>query len=440
MLQFIIDDLPTNASVVARISGRFNDLAERLANIYRVDLKRRGPMNNDKLSRRAFLRNTSLTTMGTIAGFAQGGGPASLGAKKDVFVRRSNRENIDATKILNYNPKMGYRRLGKTNLMISEVSLGGHWRAPWRDRSGGWWWGKFVKEEVPDDVAKNRTEVVSRAIDCGMNYLDITGAEECLCYGAALKGRRDKMIVGADDSKLCPRRDENCNVKAQLYNVEECLRHIKTDCLDIWRVQAKMDGTNTDADVEVMLEAFQKLHKAGKVLHFGISSHSRPWAQHVIEKYPEVEMFIFPCTAKTKEKGESPVMDNIEEVNAGYGPENKSIFQSLREHDVGLITIKPFFGGSLLKSYDKPKIGVGSKEDNDLARLTLQCILNLNDAITSVMPGLSTIYEVDNAVRASYTRPLAMMAADRDWLVGVTEQRWAKLPGEYTWLQEWEIV
>jgi len=440
MLQFIIDDLPTNASVVPCISGRCYDFAERLGNIYRVDLKRIGPMNNDKLSRRAFLRNTSLTTVGTIAGFAQGGGPASLGAKKDVFVRHSNRENIDATKILNYNPKMGYRRLGKTNLMISEVSLGGHWRAPWRDRSGGWWWGKFVKEEVPDDVAKNRTEVVSRAIDCGMNYLDITGAEECLCYGAALKGRRDKMIVGADDSKLCPRRDENCNVKAQLYNVEECLRHIKTDYLDIWRVQAKMDGTNTDADVEVMLEVFQKLHKAGKVLHFGISSHSRPWAQHVIEKYPEVEMFIFPCTAKTKEKGEPPVMDNVEEVNAGYGPENKSIFQSLREHDVGLITIKPFFGGGLLESYDKPKIGVGSKEDNDLARLTLQCILNLNDAITSVIPGLSTIYEVDNAVQASYTRPLAMMAADRDWLMEVTEQRWAKLPGEYTWLQEWEIV
>lgn len=201
-----------------------------------------------------------------------------------------------------------------------------------------------------------------------------------------------------------------------------------------------MDGTNTDADVEVMLEAFHKLHKAGKVLHFGVSSHSRPWAQHVIEKYPEVETFIFPCTAKTKEKGEPATRDNIEEVNAGYGPENKSIFQSLREHDVGLITIKPFFGGSLLKSYDKPKIGVGSKEDNDLARLTLQCILNLNDAITSVIPGLSTIYEVDNAVRASYTRPLAMMAADRDWLVQVTEQRWAMLPQEYTWLQDWEIV
>ncbi|MHC4462597.1 MAG: aldo/keto reductase [Planctomycetota bacterium] len=387
-------------------------------------------MKNDKLSRRNFIRNTSLMAAGTVAGALAGRAHASKRTSKA----------LDTSKILNYNPKMKYRRLGKTGLIISEVSLGGHWRAPWRDRSGGWWWGKFVRGQVPADVAKNRTEVVSRAIDCGMNYLDITGAEECLCYGAALKGRREKMIVGADDSKLCPRRDEYCNVKAQLHNVEECLRHFGTDYLDIWRVQAKMDGTNTDADVEVCIEAFRKLHKAGKVRHFGISSHSRPWAQHVIEKYPQVEMFIFPCTAKTRQKGKPPTKDNVEEVMTSYGPEHRSIFQSLREQDVGLITIKPFFGGKLLKTNDKPKLGVGNKQDNDLVRLTLQCILNISDAITAVIPGLSTIYEVDNAARASYTRPLAMTQADKEWLMRMTDRRWAMLPAEYTWLRDWQAV
>ena len=389
-------------------------------------------MSNDNVSRRTFIQNTSLASAATIAAALTKSAPAA-GLSND-------KKKIDTSKILNYNPKMGYRRLGKTGLIISEVSLGGHWRAPWRDRSGGWWWGKFTNEQVPEDVAKNRTEVVSKAIDCGMNYLDITGAEECLCYGTALKGRREKMIVGADDSKLCPRHDEYCNVPAQIHNVEECLRRFGTDHLDIWRVQAKMDGTNTDADVDVVIEAFQKLHTAGKVKHLGISSHSRPWAQHVIEKYPQFEMFIFPCTAKTRQKDRPATKDNIEEVNPGYGPDNKSIFQSLQEHDVGLITIKPFFGGSLLKTYDKPKLGVGSKEDNDLARLTIQCILNLNEAVTSVIPGLSTVYEVDNAARASYTRPLGQTAADKEWLQRITDERWAALPLQYTWLRDWKIV
>jgi len=390
-------------------------------------------MSNDNLSRRSFIQKASMATAGTVAGALAGKGQAS--AKAGV-----KKTKIDTSKILNYNPKMHYRRLRKTNLMISEISLGGHWRAPWRDRRGGWWWGKSIKNGISDKIAKNRTDVVSKAIDCGMNYLDITGAEECIAFGTALKGRRKKMIVGADDSQLCPRHDEFCNVKAQIHNVEECLLNIGTDYLDIWRIQAKMDGANTDADVEVMIEAFQKLHKAGKVLHLGISSHSRPWAQHVIEKYPEVEMFIFPCTAKTKEKGKLPTRENIEERNAGYGPDSKSIFKSLKEQDVGLITIKPFFGGRLLKSNDKPKTGAGNKEDNDLVRLTLQCILNLNDAITAVIPGLSTVYEVENAARASYMRPLGLTAADKEWLMSKTDKRWVLLPQEYLWLRDWQIV
>jgi len=389
-------------------------------------------MKDSELSRRNFIRDTSIAAAATVAGALSGNARAAAD--------QNARKKPDTSKILNYNPKMGYRRLGKTNLVISEVSLGGHWRAPWRDRNGGWWWGKFANEEVPQNVARNRTEVVSAAIDAGMNYLDITGAEECLCYGAAMNRRREKMIVGADDSKLCPRRDEYCNVKSQIHNVEECLRHFGTDYLDIWRVQAKMDGTNTDADIEAVIEAFDKLHKQGKARHLGVSSHSRPWAQHVIEKYPQIEMFIFPCTAKTTEKAKPPTKDNIQEVDNRYGPDKKSVFQSLRDHDVGLITIKPFFGGSLFKNHGKVKLGVGSKEDNELAKLTIQCILNLNDAITSVIPGLSTVYEVDNAARASYTLPLGQTAAEKKWLDSITEEQWANLPRQYTWLRDWQTV
>jgi predicted aldo/keto reductase-like oxidoreductase len=390
-------------------------------------------MNKDKLSRRSFIRKASMATAGTVAGALAGKGRVSAKAG-------DTKTKIDTSKILNYNPKMQYRRLGKTNLMISEVSLGGHWRAPWTTRMGGWWWGKNIKKGISDKITKNRTDVVSKAIDCGMNYMDITGAEECIAFGTALKGRREKMYVGADDSQLCPRHDEFCNVKAQIHNVEECLRNFGTDYLDIWRIQAKMDGTNTDADVEMMIEAFQKLHKAGKAKHLGISSHSRPWTQHVIEKYPQVEMFLFPCTARTKEKGKPPVAENIEERNPGDEPEAKSVFQSLRDNDVGLITIKPFFGGGLLKTHDKIKTGAGDKEDNDLVRLTLQCILNLNDAITAVIPGLSTVYEVENAAMASYTRPLGQTAADKKWLEQMTDQRWAVLTQDYAWLHDWQVV
>lgn len=385
-------------------------------------------MDRDRLSRRTFLRNTSVMAAGAVAGALAGKGCTSAKLAKST----------DTSKILNYNANMGYRQLGKTNLMISEVSLGGHWK----NREAGRYWDHFANEEVPGDVARNRTEVISACIDAGINYLDITTAAECLCYGEALKGRRGKMYVGADIHNLGPRGSDRCNVKSQTHNVEECLRLLQTDYLDIWRPQAKTDGTNTDAEVEALIETFQKLHKAGKVLHLGMSSHSRPWLEHVLETFTEFEMVIFPCSATTREKGKPLNKHNIEEVDPGHGDQTQSIFQAVKKYDIGVVTIKPYFGGDLFDSYGKDKFpvkGSGSKVENDLARLTLQCIL-ANEAITAAVPGLSTIYEVDNAARASYTRSLEMTAAEKDWVTRITERRWAALPQEYTWLHDWKVV
>lgn len=392
-------------------------------------------MKNDKLSRRAFMRNTSMAAAGTVAGALAGKGQAET---KSCCSGPGPAPSSSAS-ILNYNQKMHYRRLGKTGLMVSEVSLGGHWK----NRNAGRYWDSFANEKVPADVARNRSDVISASIDCGINYLDITTAAECLCYGVALKGRREKMYVGADIHNLGPRNSSFCNVKSQTHNVDTCLRMLQTDYLDIWRPQAQMNGSNTDAEIESLIETFQKLHKAGKVRHLGISSHSRPWFEHVIGKYPEFEMLIFPCSAKTKVKGKSPTKDNIVEVNPGYGSDQtQSIFQRVIEKDVGVVTIKPYFGGSLFKSIGKvkfPVMGVGSKEENDMARLTLQCIL-ANEAITAAVPGLSTVYEVENAARASYTRLLGVTAAEKEWLMRITDERWANLPQEYAWLRDWEVV
>jgi aryl-alcohol dehydrogenase-like predicted oxidoreductase len=346
-------------------------------------------------------------------------------------------QKVDSSKILNFHPKMHYRRLGKSGLVFSEVSLGGHWK----NRNAGRYWDKFANNEVPQDVAKNRTEVISACIDNGINYLDITTAAECLSYGVALKGRREKMHVGADIHNLGPRKSALCNVKDQTFNVDQCLRMLQTDYLDIWRPQAKTSGGNTDAEVEVLIETFQKLHKAGKARHLGISSHSRPWLTHVIKKYPEFEMIIFPCTAKTIEKGKAPIRDNVEEVNPGHGSDTtQSIFQIVREQNVGVVTIKPFFGGNLFEGKVAfPVLGVGSKDENDLARLTLQCILS-NNSITASVPGMTTVYEVENAARASYTRQLVISPAEKKWLESKTDKQWAALPQEYVWLHDWEVV
>lgn len=389
-------------------------------------MKTAKPTDANTFSRRTFIRNAPIAA-GAIAGALSGKGCTSEKVCKPA----------DTSKILNYNPKMGYRRLGRTGLMISEVGLGGHWK----DRAGDRYWDEFANDEVPADVAKNRIEVISACIDAGINYLDIGTSAECLAYGVALKGRRDKMIIGADDYKLSPRQPENCTVDKLTFDIDQCCRRLQTDYLDIWRAKADMYGQSTDAHVETMVETFQKARKAGKVRHFAISSHRRPWLEHVIETFGQVEMVSFPCTARTRNKDKHPQKDNIDEVSAGYEADTtQSIFVSVRKRDIGVVTTKPFLGGNLFKIKTKfPVVGPGDKQENDLARLTLQCIL-ANDAITATIPGMTTVYEVDNACRASYIRGLAVTPADRQWLARVTEERWAALPQRYTWLRDWEVV
>ena len=85
-------------------------------------------MKNDELSRRDFTRNTSVVAAGTIAG-ALAGNTRAAGT-------------VNTSKIMNYHEKMNYRRMGKSNLMISEVSLGGHWK----NRNAGRYWDSFANE------------------------------------------------------------------------------------------------------------------------------------------------------------------------------------------------------------------------------------------------------------------------------------------------------
>jgi predicted aldo/keto reductase-like oxidoreductase len=154
-------------------------------------------------------------------------------------------------------------------------------------------------------------------------------------------------------------------------------------------------------------------------------------------------MVIFPCTAKTREKGQKPAGENVVEgemVQGWHCDTTKSIFQSVREKNVGLVTIKPFVGGFLFKSQAKfPVLGPGSKTEHDLARLVLQCILT-NDAITAVVPGVTTVYEVDSAVRASSPQQVAITAGQRQWLARAADECWQRLPEHYAWLRDWEIV
>jgi predicted aldo/keto reductase-like oxidoreductase len=255
------------------------------------------------------------------------------------------------------------------------------------------------------------------------------------------------MYIAADDCELCPRHEEHRNVNAQSANIDSCLRRLGTDYLDIWRPQFNQAGGHADSDIETCVEAFEKAHAQGKVRFLGMSSHNRQFVQHVIEKFPQYSVATFPYTAKSKVRPpdiRSVDAKKVVELGAGdgaySGDTRKSIFAAVQKHDIGVITIKPFGGGSLFRTKIKFGENVESTEqDYERARLTLAYIL-CNRAISALVVGMTTIAETDNNIRASSER-LALLDQNGIWkLCEATDRMWADLPSCYQFLHDWEWV
>jgi predicted aldo/keto reductase-like oxidoreductase len=356
-------------------------------------------MGDHRVTRRDFVRDTGLLAAGVAL---------SVAATKTV--RAGNPAKEDTSKILNYNSQMEYRRCGRTNMMISAVCLGGHW--------------KRVDVVVPkvSSFDQNRADVVSRCIERGINYIDACVGGEVLAYSKALKGRRDKMHLGYSWCEKEARSDVWRSFPKLKQSFDEGLKAAELDYVDLWRITCfEHSSSHTDAQMEDVVKALDWAQKSGRARFTGISSHDRPHIKRWIEKYPEhLEVICTPYTAKSK----------LVEDESG-------LWAAMRKQDVGWFGIKPFASNSLFQGDSAPE-SPHFEEDNRIARLALRYIL-CNPAITAPIPGLITQQQVDNAALAVAERR-SLDAQEKAELDRAMDRAWANLPSHYQWLKDWEYV
>jgi predicted aldo/keto reductase-like oxidoreductase len=351
-------------------------------------------MKEDKVTRRSFIRDTSLTAAGVVAGVMASKSGVAWGSKKSV----------DTSKILNYNPNMEYRRLGKTELMVSAVCLGGHWKRV---------------NVMRQDFDENRYEVVSRCIEVGINYLDACWGGEVKAYCKALKGRREQMYLALSNGSHEARYEGWRTKRKLLMALDELLRDSNQEYTDLWRITCLETGSKHSFDTSCeIVAAMEDAKKQGKARHVGFSTHDRRWVKFMVEHFPQVEVVLFPYTARTKRMPKD------------------SVFDALEKCDVGAFGIKPFAGASLFEGTSAPN-DPKSVEDNRRARQTLRYIL-CNPRIIPI-PGLISPQQVDNIAKAVMERR-ELDAAEARQLEELMEETWAKLPPHYQWLKDWEYV
>ncbi len=344
-------------------------------------------MNNAKMSRREFAA-------------------ATLGAAAVTHATRALADTPDPRKTRSNNENMEYRRLGRTDIMISAISMGGHWK-------------KIPYKVGSEDFAKNRREVIYAALDHGINYVDACVSTEVETYVKAVKDRRKEIYMGFDWSGA--RKPELAGSLDRLkQEIDLGLKTTGLDYVDVLRLTMREQAThNAPQEIDNVVAALDWAKKTGRARATGISTHHRPWIAEAVAKYPQFEVVITPYSAGSKAK---PV---------------GSMFDSFKKNHVGFVAIKPFASGNVFASLGVPDSPTKA-EDDERARMSLRYVLNC-DSVSATIPGLMTVDHVKNAARAVKERrqfDMAEAARHRE----MAARMWRNLPPDYHWLRNWEWV
>ncbi len=165
---------------------------------------------------------------------------------------------------------LGKRAYGRTGVKLSIIGFGG-----------------IVVSGVEQ---KHANEVVSRAIEKGVNYFDVapTYGDAELKLGPALEAYRKKVFLAC---KTTQRKAEGVRVE-----LKRSLERLRTDYLDLYQLHGITDVAK-DVDTAFgkggAMEAFIEAKKAGMVRHLGFSAHSVEAAMAAMNRY-NFESVMFP--------------------------------------------------------------------------------------------------------------------------------------------------
>ena len=177
---------------------------------------------------------------------------------------------------------MRYRPLGRTGWRVSEISFGA-WAI-------GGSWGQVSDEES--------LATLHKAVECGVNFIDTAdvygdGRSERL-IAKFKKERNEEIIVATKAGRRLPTQTEGGYSRENLTSwVEDSLRNLSTDCLDLLQLHCPPTSLYEHAEVFGILD---DLVRAGKIRYYGVSVEKVEEALRAIQ-HPHMQtvQIIFNC-------------------------------------------------------------------------------------------------------------------------------------------------
>lgn len=188
---------------------------------------------------------------------------------------------MDFTKMTIYQPKMEYRRFGKTEKKVSVITLGGmRFKHGWDD----------PRNDIPQDTLEQATKTVQIALEQGINLIETAyGYKKSeTAFGIVLN---EKLKVKRDSYYLMTKGNAK-TAKEMRALVNEQLEALQTDYFDFYG----WHGINTMELCEMAcapggpVEELLKMKEEGLIKHVGFSTHA---PLDVILKAIETGLFDF---------------------------------------------------------------------------------------------------------------------------------------------------
>lgn len=248
-----------------------------------------------------------------------------------------------------------YRRLGRTNAMVSDISLG--------------------SARISD------VQVARYAIERGINYFDTapdysdTNSERVL--GEAMKGQRDKIFLATKFCVADGHLPNDTPVPEIIAAVEASLRRLQTDYVDLIHIHScdRLDRLLAPN----IHEAFDRLKEQGKVRFLGVSTHT-----------PNLEQIAHAAI----DSGRFDVL--MLAYHFGMWPNFDHILAKAKAKDIGVVAMKT------LKGAKHTNLASFRQESTSYAQAAFRWVLS-NPAVSCLVISIYERRQVDEYLYASGT-------------------------------------
>ena len=221
---------------------------------------------------------------------------------------------------------MKYRILGKTDIKVSEIGIGGHQKLiqmpPGTSSLHPYWFTNF-NGQVPAMSDSDRAKIIERALDLGVTYFDTSLDLETKSLGNSLKilGRRQECVttlVAGVLQYLMPNTTPYWAKKAVSQDIDRGLSLFGYDHFDVC-ITCMCNNWYGHGIMEGALEAMSEAKQAGKIRAAGISDHQDgEFLAHTIERYHDkLDMVMYPLNY-TRQDAATRILPLVKKYNLGF--------------------------------------------------------------------------------------------------------------------------